>query len=365
MFDELNRAHARLDELLAASGDAVFLGEPVASHDLLGDRLTIRQRPTPDELLPYAALMDHDGLAADIVAAHTRLDGVAPDPVQLAPAVGATALLTAVTFWISTSIYADDVLYVPPVFHRLGSWLDRFGVTATPLTDTQPWEPEFTLPLPDRRSMLILTDPVWFVGRPVPADVITTIRDWQQATDSMVLVDGTFQYLRWDGRAEHSVQLDPDRTIRMLSPNKSLGINGVRFAYAIAPPDTASALSRVIDDMHGPSTWYDVEAARLLTQAFADPAVRTPIAALARRRARTLADHVDGWVEPSAGYFIFANVNAPGTVPMGPDLFQLRGHTGFTRINVLNDAAFDAVRNLPRHPAPQTGQALYRPGAGP
>ncbi|MBB5489818.1 hypothetical protein [Nocardiopsis metallicus] len=87
------------------------------------------------------------------------------------------------------------------------------------MTRRHAFEPGFDLCLPEERTVLVPTDPVWYTGRRIPATVPETVAAWQRATGSLVFVDGTFQYMRRDGELrEDSAHLPIGQTPRIVCP---------------------------------------------------------------------------------------------------------------------------------------------------
>ncbi|MDQ3760484.1 MAG: hypothetical protein M3460_01920 [Actinomycetota bacterium] len=69
----------------------------------------------------------------------------------------------------------------------------------------------FELRLPKHKTLLALTDPIWYAGRKVPCEVLDAIKARQLNTGSLVFVDGTFRYMQWDGTP---VEVSAQETLR-------------------------------------------------------------------------------------------------------------------------------------------------------
>src|SRR5207253_6799495 len=104
-------------------------------------------------------------------------------------------------------------------------FLRMLNIRLRPVSGKQAFESGAALNLPSRKALLLLCDPVWYAGRRVPLDKIAAIADWQKLTGSLVFVDGSFQFMQWNGtRREHTAMLDSDLTFRRISPIRASAI---------------------------------------------------------------------------------------------------------------------------------------------
>ena len=128
------------------------------------------------------------------------------------------------------------------------------------------------------RSVLLLSDPIWFAGRRLTESQIVAIAKWQKKTGSLVFVDGSFQYTQWDGtRREHTAMLDANLTFRLISPTKSLAIPAFRFAYLILPSQFHKQLLFLYESMMGGANFSDVAFARQALNVLADSPGNRPL----------------------------------------------------------------------------------------
>src|ERR1043165_2127107 len=135
-------------------------------------------------------------LAAEVGALHGALDNVTPEAVFCA-ASGGASILFAFSYWLTRNDI-DEVYYIPPIYFTLLNSLRQFRIRARALSGYHCFEREFHLTLPAKKTVLVLADPVWYAGIRVPQNVIQEIAAWQEMTGSLVFVDGSFQYMRWD-----------------------------------------------------------------------------------------------------------------------------------------------------------------------
>jgi histidinol-phosphate/aromatic aminotransferase/cobyric acid decarboxylase-like protein len=176
----------------------------------------------------------------------------------------------------------------------------------------------------------------------VPAAVIRVIREWQDRTESLVVVDGTFQYLGWAYRAEQSAQLNPDLTVRLVCPTKALSLNAFRFSYLIVPRHLYAECAVAQDLYHGTTSLTDHLFARAAIDALT-VAAHAPMLKEAEFAFQQLArsPRVADVVVPTGGYFAFVRptFDIGELAAMGPEHFDMSGFDGWVRVNLMNPQA--------------------------
>ena len=278
---------------------------------------------------------------------HERFDGVDAPRRRILPGDGSTGLIATTFLWLLRQ-HVREVYYLPTVHDTFYYFFDLLGLDVRRGSALHPFEPGFTLDLPSHRSVLFVADPTWYVGRPLSADVLDQIRDWQQATGSLVFVDGTWQYMQWDGvRFEASSRLDPDLTVRLVAPTKLLGLNGHRFAYLLVPEHLYDDLADMHENLHGSTSVPNLAfARRAMTVLTSDEHNSRLTEHVAQVFARLVAaGHLSTEIPPSCGVYCFA-VPRHGTadcVTMGGEYYELDGYPGYVRINLLGGAELDVL----------------------
>ncbi|MDI3380850.1 aminotransferase class I/II-fold pyridoxal phosphate-dependent enzyme [Xenophilus aerolatus] len=176
--------------------------------------------------------------------------------------------------------------------------------------------------------------------------------------DRPFVLDRAYAPLRLDRSSAAS--LGPDRLARvwqLCSPNKALGLTGVRGGYAIAPRDASLALLARVQAL-APSWPLGAHAVAML-QAWTEAPARDwlaaclPVLSAWKRRQEALCASL-GWVPmPSVANFFCARW--PADVPMDAGLEHLRaagiklrdcasfGLAGCVRVGVLPPASQDAL----------------------
>jgi histidinol-phosphate/aromatic aminotransferase/cobyric acid decarboxylase-like protein len=265
---------------------------------------------------------------------------------------GSSAFLTTLLMYQHLA-GVQEVCYLPPVHSGFAWWIRKLGFGVRRVMSEVDFSRSARLTLPREGGLLWFTDPVWFAGVPVREETIATIAEWQRRTGATVIVDGTFQYMHWNGAtAEASEQLDPDRTFRLVCPTKVLMLHGFRFAYAIVPEQDATEFARLHGRLHGPAGVTDRRFAHHAIATLRGEEGARPLMALARERYCDLiaSGAVTAAVTPTTGYFLFARPSVPANRFIGMDItcFGGTGHPGYVRINLLNRAAMDCVLDAAR-----------------
>lgn len=327
----------------------LFISDYNGGHPFVEEYLGALATASPLELgdvTSYAGIDEDLRLRARIARLHRADDGADYGSEHVVPSGGSSALITTLCTWLMLAGWSE-VHYLPPVYYKFAFLFDRFGIEPRPVADAHAFEPGFALRLPPRRTVLVLTDPIWYAGRRVPADVLDGVRRWQERTGSLVVVDGSFQYMRWDGgRAERSARLHPDLTLRIVSPTKYLSLHGYRCAHLLAPASVRDELADLHLNLHGDVTLAD----RLFAHRACDVMSGTgngELVALMRASHRRLVDAgaLTEHVAVETGYFVFGRIRRPHEdfLCLYAPSFELAGHRDYVRVNLLNGPALDAL----------------------
>jgi aspartate/methionine/tyrosine aminotransferase len=294
----------------------------------------------------YAAIDEDQRLRTRIAEFHQRYDGAGYSGQQVLPSAGSSMLIGTFCTWLTIAGYSR-VHYLPPVYYKFAYLFQRFGIDPVPVSDLHAFQPGFELRLPEDRTVLVLTDPVWYAGRRVPGEVLHAIRAWQLATGSLVFVDGTFQYMQWDGTAaEATARLVPDQTLRMVCATKFLSLHGYRCAWLLAPQRLRDTLAELHLNLHGEVSLADRLFAHRACDVMLDGGNRQLLRHIQCSYHRLMdTGAVDGHFDVETGYFLFARPRVPRErfLSMGQDIFELSGYPEHVRINLLNNAVLDLL----------------------
>jgi len=299
----------------------------------------VRQREAVIDRSKYSYLEDDRELRDKISEFHLCLDGSSPEGVFCA-AGGAVSLL----FTFCACLHnrgVREVYYLPPLYFTFHYALKLFGIRARAVSGLQAFEPAFTFNLPDKKTVLLLTDPVWYIGLPIPGPVLESVKEWQQRTGSAVFVDGSFQYMHWDlTTKEQTAEFEPLSTFRLISPTKLLGIHGYRFAYLLLPAAETTCFSTTYANIYGSTASANCAFADVAVGALKERALTDRLVCLASDRHQRLRDagKIESVFQPKCGYFTFERINVylPPEHLMSGEYFDQPRYYGYSRLNLLS-----------------------------
>ncbi len=272
----------------------------------------VRARTAALDPIGYSYFDDERDLVTKVLDLHERLDAQRPQHAFCGS--GATSLLFGFANYLR-SLGVKRVYFLPPIYFTFQIALDRFGIRTIPLSESQPFEPGFMFNLPNvKDSVLIITDPVWYVGMPLARHVVSSIAEWQRETSSLVFVDGSLQYLSWSGsKEEATAQLDPSLTFRLVCPSKQVSVHGYRFAYVLVPSKHKQGFAWSYTNMMGPanvaSIAFAYEALSALEIGDIPRSLITQVSGTHRRLREKGA--ISSPFDPQCGYFVFEKINIP------------------------------------------------------
>ena len=349
LLSELS-AHDRMESARHADPGRRFLGGWNGRHPFvaafIGD-LMAEFANSQAALTAYSHLDEDVELCTRLSELHTNTYGESMrSPESFVPASGSSACLSSLLHY-ARHLGHVELCYLPPVYYNAIYWIREldFRVTRVAPSPALGGMTPDGMALPPRRTLLWLTDPLWFAGQPLGIELLDEIRKWQGATGSMVIVDGTFQYMGWDGAGpEASAGLDPDLTFRLVCPTKTLALHAFRFAYVVAPHDLAAGFRDFQGRLHGAASLNDrLFAHRAISVLAAEGA--SVLWEFVKRRFGQLvsAGAFADYLPPRCGYFVFARpaCDAGSFVGLSADCFEASSLDGFTRVNLLDDDDMD------------------------
>lgn len=348
-------ANNRLSETLHNEPNRTFVsdwnGENPFVRQFLDDFADVTISRLGD-LEKYSRMDSDSDLAAAVADLHVQRYGEpSVTPTRCVLGAGATGFLTTLLMYQYLN-GARELAYLPPIHSGATWWIRKLGFVVRRVATDVDFSPRGELTLPENRCVLWLTDPVWFAGVPIRMETLEAIAAWQRRTGSTIIVDGTFQYMSWDGAgSEATERLDPDLTFRLVCPTKALSLHGFRFAYAIVPEQHSAPFAELHGRLHGPAGLPDRRFAHRAVTTLRSGEGALPLLHLARGSYRELISRraVTAAVEPKGGYFLFGCPAVARERFMGMDIncFGGTGYPGFVRINLLNKAAIDCLLEMP------------------
>jgi len=299
----------------------------------------VRERTVHVDYGKYTYFDDELELSTKITAVHAAFDGTPPEYVFCGS--GSTSLLYGMAAYLNR-IGVREVYFLPPMYFTLRIAFDGFGIATIPVSERQSFETGFQMRLPEKKSVLILIDPIWYIGCPVPARVIDEIKIWQQKTGSMVMVDGSLQYMDWaHSRFETTARLDPSLTFRLICPSKQLASHGYRFSYVLVPLSQKQKFAWTYTNIYGSANADSVAFGHEAIAAIADRTIPDQLMQLVGERHRVLRKRkvIESLFQPSSGYFVFEKINLPlpkGYIKVGGKYFDQENYPDYSKINLLS-----------------------------
>jgi histidinol-phosphate/aromatic aminotransferase/cobyric acid decarboxylase-like protein len=339
-----------------------FLSGWQCENPFVADFLTaVRLRAETIDHRKYVYFDDDEALVDRLRALHAARDG--RDPQAVLCGSGTTALLFAlVTYLHARGI--RTVHFIPPLYFTLHRAFGWYGIDARPVTDHHAFEPGFELMLPHEGThVLFLTDPVWYAGKAIAREVMQAIAAWQARTGSLVVIDGSLQYLHWEIAPDTAALFDPTLTFRLVCPSKQLCVHGYRFSYLLLPRAVERDVAWTYSNIAGPTGADSLAFAREAVAALEAGDIPRKLVNMVTSRHRTLraAKVLESVVSPDAGYFVFERITV--ALPSGYKLvdgryFQQHRFPGYAKINLLSPALDLLLRHVPDGLAASTDRSV-------
>ncbi|ONK13441.1 hypothetical protein [Streptomyces sp. MP131-18] len=171
------------------------------------------------------------------------------------------------------------------------------------------------------------------------------IARWQRRTGSFVLVDGTFQYVRWDRSSREEPTSRPEQdltTFRIVCPTKSLAVHGKRFACLLLPPAFREPVRYACANTAGATgTAKEHFVLRITDVLDSDESNDLLVRHIRTQRARLISRGIirSEAAPPEAGYYTFARLDEASmrdAIVMDQRFFGLDGFETHVRVNFLH-----------------------------
>lgn len=270
---------------------------------------------------------------------HQTVDGISLSDVLCG--AGATSVIFTFCAWLRQQ-NIREVFYIPPLYFSLHFSLRLFGVRARAVSGRHAFEDGFSVNLPREKTVLLLADPIWYAGLSLSAEVISSLVEWQRLTQSLIFVDGSFQYAQWNGsRRELSALFCPERTIRLICPTKALAMHGYRFAYAALPASLREIFMHIYTNIYGSSSIESLSFARIAPRLMTEGVITRSLMTLASERHQSLRERgiITAPWQPACGYFVFEHITAElpaNSLLMDGSYFEQKRYPEFRRLNLLS-----------------------------
>jgi aspartate/methionine/tyrosine aminotransferase len=254
---------------------------------------------------------------------------------------GSSTIIFTFCAWLKAQD-VQRVYYIEPMFFAVHHALELFGIETRPVNARHGFEASFKVNLPQEKTILLFTDPIWYAGTSLSANVVEQISDWQRATQSLIFVDGSFQYAAWTGvDHEASAILDPSLTVRLICPTKALAAHGYRFAYATVPQHIHDRMAHIYSNIYGSASIESMAFGRAIPELIVDRTLCNTLSRTIGERHAMLRSRgiiAANW-DADRGYFVFERIHCPlppNAKLLGGSYFDQKRYPDHRRINLLS-----------------------------
>lgn len=340
-LDDILSTHDDLDEVIRNPNGRVFISEWNCENpfieEYMGDlsRVNIPRKREGE----YVYFKDDYYLSSMIGDFHKNHDHLDLKHDNILPGAGSTPLIASFCMWLVQN-KIDTFYYIPPLYYTFYYYSDLFSIKARPVSYKHAFDKNFSCRLPKEKAILILCDPIWFSGISVNQEIISDLKQWQQDTGSIIFIDGSFQYCKWSSpHKEHTADLDPNLTFRLICPTKALAIHGYRFSYLLLPPTMKEKFIYLYENITGATVFRNLIFAHQAMSILSRSGSNYDLYHNVRMRYNTLIekDLISPLGNPDCGYFVFAKLRkeVESFIGMDGSYFDLNGFEGYSRINML------------------------------
>lgn len=225
---------------------------------------------------------------------------------------GSTPMITSIILF-ALQLGFKKIYSIFPLYFNIFKLCDILKMSVIPCNTDLTYE-KAGLSLPSKKSFLILTDPIWVIGRHHSLEVFKQLREWQDKTGSVIFVDGSFSYTDWYTpiKKEPSIILNPYLTFRIICPTKALCLHGLRFSYLLCPTKFSKEIARISCSNIGSSCYFShIQRKRLFSEMVKKNL--NPVGRFASDRFKILNEKLlkndVEFIEPNCGFFMYANLD--------------------------------------------------------
>lgn len=328
-------------ETAVACGRETFISDWNGSHPFANEFLGELASSPPIKTVSgqYIFFDEQADVIEAIARFHQSVENLALSPKNILAGQSSSSLLAALTLWLLKEGHTK-AHYIPPLYFTIHYFRSSMRLETIPISSRHIFQDDFCMDLPRQRTVLFMTDPVWYAGVPFSRSQIERIASWQKETGSLVIVDGSFQYLQWgDDRLELSSLFDPNLTFRVICPTKALALPSFRFAYLLHPAWAHEDFLFLYESLVGSCSVADLAFARRCLSVLSSLKGNRPLTTHLRSVYEKLRikGHVTTEITPSCGYFIFGKAFGlpPNVQLMNQDYFELTDIPDYFRINLM------------------------------
>lgn len=340
-LDDMTKVNFELDTLLKDTQfQESFISHWDCSHPYYKnffDEITLGN----GSIQKYIYLNNDLPLISNISRFHELNENIKYSEKEIIASTGATKIISVFFTWLKLT-NTQYIYYVPPLYYSFHFFANVHKIRLRPITRNQLYEKQVTLNLPDKKCILIITDPIWYAGVTIKRSVIKRLNSWQQYTGSTIFIDGSFQYYKWNkSKFEFTSQLDSKKTMRLVCPSKSIASNGIRCSYLLLPKDLYTIFEYILDCQNGSYNETEILSARQCLRILIAEKSNSDLITFTKKQYENLIkkEIILEHIKPNCGYFIFAKLNNTYNKKfnsMDGLYFEQKKFKDYKRINLLN-----------------------------
>lgn len=338
-FVNLVENHRMLDDVLRDDKGKLFISDWYCYHPFI-DKFTQNIEVTDKQKQDYIFYSDDYELKQLISKMHMKFDKKFYDSdTEILPSDGSSPSIATFCFWLYKN-NIKEVYYLSPLYYTFYYFFELFKIKARPISGKQGYEKDFTMNLPDKKTLLIICDPIWYAGQSIKKELINEINEWQKTTKSYIFVDGSFQYTQWsDDRFEETSIFDKNYTFRLICPTKFLALHGYRFSYLLLPSNYYEEFLYLYGNNIGSTNAYNTAFAKKAISIMLEDSYNIELTNFVKNIYNLLCSNgtIRTIIIPNCGYFIFGEVikNTDNFHSMTQKYFEQKNFPNYCRINLL------------------------------
>jgi len=241
-------------------------------------------------------------------------EGLPEDSFVVFNSEGSTPMITSIILFAS-QLRLKKIYSVFPLYFNLFKLCDAVNIDIVHCNSDLTCEGKEELSLPNKRSFLIITDPIWVIGRHHPIEIFKQLREWQDKTGSIIFVDGSFSYMDWytSKKIEPSRILNPYLTFRLICPTKALCLHGLRFSYLLCPAKFSREIARISCSNIGSGCYFShAQREKIFNEMIKDKP--NPVGVFSSERFNLIKEKLEKnnieYITPECGFFFYANIDS-------------------------------------------------------
>lgn len=225
---------------------------------------------------------------------------------------GSTPMITTIILF-ARELGFKKIYSISPLYFNIHRICNALDMKIIPCNNDLTYEEGYSLKLPEKKSFLFITDPIWAIGRHHSKSLLEKLRKWQDKTKSLIFVDSSFDYTDWPGTQNSNLIkiLNKCYTFRLICPTKVLGLHGVRFSYLLCPNKYFDELNTLSYSSIGPTGYFYKNLRKKIFKKMISSKT-SPIATLASKRynliKKVLIEKDIPFIIPNCGVYLFAKI---------------------------------------------------------